>query len=72
MLYSIVPNEDIWSEESVDYNFHEVMIDGFMVQVEPIDGASGRVVRVISTDPQAYLNPTFQPGSLVPLGSNRS
>lgn len=72
MLYSIVPNEDIWSEDSVDYNFHEVMIDGFMVQVEPIDGVSGRVVRVISTDPQAYLNPTFQPGSLVPLGSNRS
>jgi|GEM_PF-561825 len=72
MLYSIIPEEEVWADDSFDCNFHDTVIDGCMVQVEPIDGARGRVVRVLSTDPQAYLNPAFQPGSLVPLTNRRA
>lgn len=71
MLYSIVPDEEIWTEEASDSSFHEVEIDGCMMQVEPIDAARGRVVRILSTDPQAYLNPAFQPGSVVLMQNHR-
>jgi hypothetical protein len=65
LLYSIIPDEEIWAEGTACANFHEMEIDGCLMQVEPIDAARGRVVRILSTDPEAYLHPAFQPGSIV-------
>ncbi len=68
MLHSIVPVEEIWAETDLPAaELREVMVHGCMMQVEPIDSSSGKVVRILSTDPQDYLKPEFQPGRIVLL-----
>ncbi|MHB9145953.1 MAG: YlzJ-like family protein [Symbiobacteriia bacterium] len=41
----------------------EVRVRGRLVQVAPIGPGAGTVVRLISSDPQDYLDPQFQPGA---------
>ena len=70
MLYTIVPYDQVWDEldESVSGNeSQEVTIQGCVMQVIPIDSGSGSVVRLLSTNPDDYLNPALQPGSVVLL-----
>lgn len=44
----------------------EKVIDGTKVTVEPAGENTVRVIRIISTNPQDFLNPRLQPGSLIP------
>lgn len=68
MIYSIVPHEEIWDDEVlVEQN---VTVDGCAMQVQPVDATNGIVTRVLSTEPQDFLNLRFQPGSLVPLSKD--
>ena len=41
----------------------EVRVRGRLVQVAPVGPGAGTVVRLISSDPQDYLDPQFQPGA---------
>lgn len=43
----------------------EVRVRGRLVQVAPAGPGSGTVVRLISSDPQDYLDPQFQPGASI-------
>lgn len=43
----------------------EVQVQGRLVEVVPDGAGGGQVVRLISSDPQDYLNPAFQPGATV-------
>jgi hypothetical protein len=43
----------------------DVVMGGVHLQVEPLSHFSGRVERIISSDPQVYLNPQYQPGSIL-------
>ncbi len=70
MLYTIVPYNQVWDEldGSVSSNeSQEVMVQGCVMQVTPIDSGSATVVRLLSTNPSDYLNPALQPGSVVLL-----
>jgi hypothetical protein len=68
MLYSIVPVEEIWAEADVPVpERRDVIVNGCMMQVESTGTSLGRVVRVLSTDPEHYLKPEYQPGSFVVL-----
>lgn len=46
----------------------EVQQEGRLLLVEPQPGGQGKLVRLISSDPSDYLNPSWQPGTLVQLG----
>lgn len=67
MLYSIVPadiifgkNEGFELEESLEINYL-----GERVEVSPLTNNQYMIKRLISTSPRAFLNPKFQPGSII-------
>ncbi|HEX2953608.1 MAG TPA: YlzJ-like family protein [Bacillota bacterium] len=69
MLYTIVPTEVIFAEgesevEGSQNNASEqlVEIEGATLLVEPDGTGRGRIKRIISTDPNHYLDPRWQPG----------
>jgi len=66
MLYTIIPIEDVLEglDESPPPTV-DVAVHGVLLQVEPLTHFSGRVQRLISSDPQAYLNPQYQPGTIL-------
>lgn len=69
ILYTPVPPEAIlmqaWGESP---ELVEVEIgDKKRILVSPIDQRRGRVVRLLSTDPDDYLDYRWEPGSIVPL-----
>lgn len=66
MLYSIIPDEEIWAETD-EVGIYELYINGCMMQVASMDGKSGVIIRILSTDPQDYLNPKYQPGTSIPF-----
>lgn len=71
MFYTIVPEEQLlegWEEEVPACL--DVPIHGGLMQVEPIDLFSGKVVRIISSNPQDYLDPQHQPGLLISWREN--
>ncbi|KLU40403.1 MAG: hypothetical protein AA931_02040 [Peptococcaceae bacterium 1109] len=66
MLYTVIPVEDVLEGWEVDPpQTVDVMVGGVLLQVEPLSQFTGRVERVISSDPQVYLDPQFQPGSVL-------
>lgn len=65
MLYTIVPYDDIFSETDSIANRQEITIGGVIMQFEPGEGNLGKISRLISTNPQDYLNPRYQPGTIV-------
>ncbi|HHT72706.1 MAG TPA: hypothetical protein GX008_03230 [Firmicutes bacterium] len=66
MLYTVIPVEDVLEGWEVDPpQTVDVMVGGVLLQVEPLSQFAGRVERVISSDPQVYLDPQFQPGSVL-------
>lgn len=70
-MYTIVSYDEIWDEShESDVAEQSITVNGCTMQVHPIDSSVGMVSRVISTDPQHFLEPHFQPGSIVPLISD--
>ncbi|MDI3279890.1 MAG: YlzJ-like family protein [Bacillota bacterium] len=67
ILYTILPPEEIFAEEWGEEAAApvEVQVDGVILSVSPGGNGSARVERVISTNPEDYLHPFFQPGSPV-------
>lgn len=66
MLYTIMPTELVL--EGIDQPVkppQEIDLGNIKLLVETMGFNQGKVVRLISTDPQDYLNPNFQPGSLI-------
>lgn len=64
VLYTPMPLEAIFppnSESTTRY----VQRGRQLLEVEPIDFNRARIVRLISTDPQDYLNTECQPGNIL-------
>lgn len=66
MLYTVVCLEDVLEgiEEEPTLTM-EVSLAGLVMEVEPQDDFSAKIVRVISSNPQDYLLENYQPGSIV-------
>lgn len=68
ILYTTVPEELIFPQE--DYVFAKQMVvnvkEGHLY-VEQVSPKDYRVVRLISTDPMAYLNENYAPGKMISL-----
>lgn len=67
ILYTMMPQEMIFPEENTATN--QILIDineGHLV-LEQVSNQEFRVVRLISTDPNAYLNENYTPGKMISL-----
>jgi hypothetical protein len=66
ILYTIYPPEAVMAEENVDDGgFFEIEVEGKRVLLSPDGPGQGRIVRMISTDPEDYLDPRFSPGNMI-------
>lgn len=67
VLYTILPEELVFRgyEEEGDREYFEIPIEGGNLVLEAMDKNQAKIVRVISSDPQIFLNPTLQPGSVI-------
>jgi len=70
-MWTIVPDEVLWEgfdDETPGY-IEVTNSAGILLQVEPMARNSGKVVRVISSEPNDYFRPDCQPGTVVDLAS---
>lgn len=67
VLYTIVPPEELFDEEDEPVASVKAMVNGTPVLVTPIGEGKGRIERLLSTDPNHFLDPTYQPGNVVSL-----
>lgn len=64
--YSVVPMDVIF-EGAEAFQPHYVDIDqgGVKLQIEPLSGFQGRIVRLYSCNPQDYLKEQYAPGTII-------
>lgn len=67
MLYTIVPEDQVWSEEDDDRQLVWTWVEGVRLLARNVGDGRGQIEQVISTDPAHYLDPRFQPGMMVNL-----
>lgn len=66
LLYTVMPLELVLQESSKDVvENYELSITGGSVIVEALSMDKAKIIRVISSDPQVYLQPQLQPGSVI-------
>jgi hypothetical protein len=66
ILYTILPHEMIFSgHEEEEREYFEVPMQGGSLVLEAMAKNQAKIVRVISSDPQVFLNPNLQPGSVI-------
>jgi len=66
VIYSIIPNEVIFSVLKSDESFklEEVEYRGCLLQIAVDRDKGASIQRIISTDPRDYLNQELQPGTI--------
>lgn len=67
VLYTIVPPEELLADLDAERQLITISREGFLMQVEPVSGARGCLVRMLSGNPQDFLDPRWQPGSIIDL-----
>lgn len=67
ILYSIIPVDIVF--KNFDYKdevkYFETEYLGEKIQVAEAGSNQYRIIKIISTSPKAYLNPSLQPGCLI-------
>ena len=73
ILYTTMPLATVLQGlEDLNPSYLEMEVSGTRLVVEGTGLGQGRIVRLLSTDPQDYLNPSLQPGmtiNFVPSGT---
>lgn len=65
-LYTIMPDDVVWAgQEEFEPVYLDVEINGISMQVERVNDAQARVVRLYSGNVQDFLNPSYAPGSIL-------
>lgn len=73
MLYTILPLEAIFDPETETSSSEsaatevEIKQGSVSLLAQPLPGGQYKINRIISTDPQDYLRPEWQPGSIMSL-----
>ncbi len=67
IIYSTMPLELIFenNEQVNQQKLQEITFGHATMLIEPINPCEGKIVRLISPDPQDYLNPRFAPGQTI-------
>lgn len=67
-LYTVMPMEQVW--EGIFSNYaatREVMVQGMLMQVEPMEEGRAKIVRLLDCPLDRYLDSSFSPGSIISL-----
>jgi hypothetical protein len=64
-LYTPLPAEQVLEGSDKNINMKEINYKGVMMQVEVINERDYKIMRIISSDPNDYLNPELQPGKII-------
>ncbi|HHY42264.1 MAG TPA: hypothetical protein GX514_05390 [Thermoanaerobacterales bacterium] len=70
VLYTSMPIELVMEGIDRKYEFKEVEIEGVKLIIEPIGINQGKIVKLLSTNPQDFLNPNFSPGKIINFSAN--
>jgi len=65
IIYSAMPVEYILEGMDQERRFQEVQINDMTMIIEPLTPAQYRIVRLISPNPQDYLNAKYAPGRVI-------
>ncbi|ADL13074.1 YlzJ-like family protein [Acetohalobium arabaticum] len=67
VYYSIIPAGDIFAEEDeeAEEELVELEVDGVTMLINQTEVDKGEIVKVISSNPQDYLNADYQPGTMI-------
>jgi hypothetical protein len=66
IIYSVMPMEYILqNEDDSVYEHVELQMGPVTMLVQPIGMNQARIVRLISPNPQDYLNPSYAPGQKI-------
>lgn len=67
MIYSIIPTEELFFDgwEKTISAATDVTIGGITMQVVSDNDGQAQIVRLISGNPNDYMNPAFMPGSKI-------
>jgi YlzJ-like protein len=66
ILYTMMPQELIFPHESeAAANQQMVSYQGVPLMVEAVDGQYAQVIRILSSDPQHFLNEQICPGTKI-------
>lgn len=66
--WSIIPSEMTFGMGNTPTpHYEECMIDGVQMLVEIDSSGQAKIARLLSPNPQDYLNPRFQPGNPIRL-----
>lgn len=65
-MHTILPEELIFEGmDLANYDFSEVNVDGIQMQVQFVNSTQAKIVRLLSGNPNDYLNHSYAPGMLV-------
>ncbi|NMB45892.1 MAG: hypothetical protein GX998_05705 [Firmicutes bacterium] len=68
MMWTIIPPEIIWEGvEDKPKELLQLKWQGVQVLVEPLQFAQGKIIQLLSTEPNDFLKPELQPGSIINL-----
>lgn len=70
ILYTVMPVEEVM-QQSERRQMVEIRVRGRIVQVEPVSPSEGRIMRVISSNPQDFMDDSLQPGGVINLWGPR-
>jgi hypothetical protein len=67
VIYSIIPLEIIFKdfEPHQHEELYEAIYQGETLQVAKAENGGYKIVRIISTSPDSFINPELQPGNIV-------
>lgn len=65
--YSIYAWEDVFYEDDVNPKHEEYQTQNGHFLYEPLANGKVKIVRIISTNPQVYMEQKWQPGSILSL-----
>lgn len=71
ILHTLMPNQAVLEgQDELDEQVKKqrlTNINGHSVVIEPVSANECRIVRLISSDPQNYLDSRLQPGNILPM-----
>lgn len=70
ILYTSMPLEIVLEGMDKTYEYKEIDVGGVKLVVEPMGINQGKIVRLLSSNPQDFLNPNFSPGKIITFSLN--
>lgn len=76
ILHTVLPDQAVLEgEEELEEQVKKqrmTNINGHQLVIEPVSESECRIVRLISSDPQVYLDARYQPGTILPMSPDLS